>query len=148
MTIFEVADWFLHKKSMTHKQIQKLCYYAQAWHLALLNQPLFEEEMQAWIHGPVCPQLYQKYHGYGWQEIEKRSGKSPDFPKKTLQVLNSVYDTYGKLDGAQLEALTHSEMPWQKARGGLSPLEPSTEAIKHKDMREYYVKAYEAAQGD
>lgn len=27
----EVAEWFLRKEPMTHKKLQKLCYYAQAW---------------------------------------------------------------------------------------------------------------------
>ena len=32
-----VANWFLSRKSLTHKQIQKLCYYAQAWYCALYD---------------------------------------------------------------------------------------------------------------
>ena len=30
-TILDVAAWFLLKEDMTHKKIQKLCYYAEAW---------------------------------------------------------------------------------------------------------------------
>jgi len=35
-----VANWFLNKYSMSHKKLQKLCYYAEAWHQALYNSPL------------------------------------------------------------------------------------------------------------
>lgn len=59
-SVLDVAEWFLHRKSFTHKQLQKLCYYAQAWHCALLNKTLFDEEIQAWVHGPVCPVLYSR----------------------------------------------------------------------------------------
>lgn len=148
ITVFDVADWFLHKKSFTHKQLQKLCYYAQAWHYTLLGEPLFEEEFQAWIHGAVCPPLYARFASYGWTPIKKLKGKSPKFSSESLQVLRSVYDTYSKLSGAQLESLNHSELPWRKARGDLLPYEPSENVISLESMRKFYGEAYRQAQGD
>jgi len=34
-SVLNIAQCFLSKQGMTHKKLQKLCYYAQAWHLAL-----------------------------------------------------------------------------------------------------------------
>lgn len=34
-SIFTIADWFLHNTICDQKKLQKLCYYAQAWNLAL-----------------------------------------------------------------------------------------------------------------
>lgn len=146
--IFEVAEWFLCKKSFTHKQLQKLCYYAQAWHLALLKEPLFAEEFQAWIHGPVSPILYHAYSQYGWQKINRRKEKPPQFPEETLGVLRAVYRTYSKFDGEKLEALTHSETPWQEARAGLKPYESCENVISCQSMENYYAEKYKQAQGD
>ena len=147
-----VADWFLSRQSMEHKKLQKLCYYAQAWHCALEGKPLFNERIEAWVHGPVIPALYQKYKGYGWQAIPQVSGFDEGcLPSDTLEVLHAVYDTYGGLTGMQLENLTHSEAPWRKARGELYPKSPMalcTEAISEQDMREYYQKIYENSQDD
>ena len=123
-TVFDVAKWFLHRKSFTHKQLQKLCYYAQAWHCALLHEPLFAEEIQAWIHGAVCPALYAHYSIYGWTPIRKFRKEPFNFSAETLSVLWAVYNTYAKFTGEQLEALTHSESPWREARGKLKPYEP------------------------
>ncbi|MBQ3617826.1 MAG: DUF4065 domain-containing protein [Bacteroidales bacterium] len=147
-TVFDVAEWFLHRKSFTHKQLQKLCYYAQAWHYVLLKEKLFDEEIQAWIHGPVCPALYARYASYGWESIKKMRGKSPIFSDKTLSVLWAVYNTYSKLTGAQLEALTHSELPWRKARGNLKPYEPCENKISCESMMTYYGQKFKEAQGD
>lgn len=147
-TVFEVADWFLHKKAMTHKQLQKMCYYAQAWHYALLNKPLFEEEIQAWIHGPVIPELYARYVGRGWIPIEKLKGRAPKFSRETVQVLRAVYSTYSRLDGDQLESLTHSELPWKEARGDIAPHEPCTNPISLQTMQAYYGEKYRQDQGD
>lgn len=147
-SVFDVAKWFLHKKSFTHKQIQKLCYYSQAWHLALLNRPLFEDEIQAWIHGPVIPTLYPCYANYGWEKIKRLKGESPKFENDSLEILKAVYATYSKFDGSQLERLTHSEKPWQKARGDIPPFEPCENPISCDSMKKYYAQKYKQAQGN
>ena len=147
-TVIEVAHWFLHKKSLTHKQLQKLCYYAQAWHLALLNRPLFSEEIQAWVHGPVIPVLYYYYANYGWEKMKRLTGKSPEFEDDTTEVLKAVYRTYAKFDGSQLESLTHSELPWKEARGNLAPYEICNNPISLETMRNYYGEKYKQAQGE
>lgn len=146
--VFDIARWFLHRKSFTHKQLQKLCYYAQAWHCALLGEPLFDEEIQAWIHGPVCPALYVKYSVWGWTPIRRIRKESFDFSVETLNVLRAVYNTYAKFTGEQLEALTHSESPWRDARGNLKPYEPSEAVIPVEAMKKYYAEKYRQAQGD
>lgn len=149
VNVRDVAKWFLSHKSMTHKQLQKLCYYAQAWYCALYDgTPLFEDEVQAWVHGPVIPTLYTIYAGYKWLEIPKNEFDTSKFDDKVLDVLNAVYDTYGDLTGDQLESLTHSEEPWIQARGSLKPWETSVAPITCDVMRTYYSKEYERSQND
>ena len=64
-TVFDVADWFLGKDSMSPKKLQKIVYYAYAWVLTLMNESendldikLFDSRIEAWVHGPVIPELY------------------------------------------------------------------------------------------
>ena len=42
---------------MTAKKLEKLVYYAQAWHLARHQRPLFPETIEAWAQGPVVRHL-------------------------------------------------------------------------------------------
>lgn len=146
-SVYDVAKWFLNKSSMTHKKLQKLCYYAQAWHCALLDSCLFTDEIQAWVHGPVIPVLYSKYFDYKWVDIPSISDK-PSFDEKTSELLEVVYNTYGQYSGDDLERLTHSEDPWIEARGNLKPWESGTEAINCDSMKNFYRKIYEQAQND
>lgn len=146
--VHDVALWFLTHEPMTHKKIQKLCYYAQAWHCTLFQgERLFEDEIQAWIHGPVIPEIYRKYADYGWSEIPKHEGPV-NICDSSLEILNAVYNTYGHYSGDQLERLTHSEDPWKNARIGFDVLQPCTNAITIESMREYYGKIYSEAQND
>ena len=136
-----VAQWFLAKQSVSHKKLQKLCYYAQAWHLALLGRPLFYDDIQAWVHGPVIPSIYAKYADYGWNPIPAPQSEAPiQFSEDTTQVLEIVWNTYKHLDGEQLEALTHSEQPWQIARQDIPLFQPSNNVISCDSMRSFYKK--------
>lgn len=147
--IRDIANWFLSHDSMTHKKVQKLCYYAQAWYCALYDgSPLFSDEIQAWVHGPVIPSLYSVYADYKWSTIPKVDFDASALDDKATDVLDAVYNTYGELSGDQLESLTHSEDPWIGARGALKPWELSTAPISCASMRRYYARKYEQSQND
>lgn len=140
ITVFDVANTFLTFESMTHKKLQKLCYYAQAWFLALNRKQLYNEEIEAWVHGPVIPDLYQYYKTYGSNRIEKNNSApmsihSNDYIFNFIKV---IYESYGHLDANELENLTHTEMPWKKARIGLDTWEAGFERISCEDMINYY----------
>ncbi len=146
-TIQQIAQWFLGKESMTHKKLQKLCYYSQAWHLALHGSELFAERFEAWVHGPISPVLYSIYADYGWEKIPSETSQ-PILEEASEGILQAVWNTYASFDGDQLEALTHSEAPWQKARGNLQPCDTCTREIKHQDMRDYYLQKFKESQNE
>ncbi len=142
-SIFDISDWFLSKEAMTPKKLQKLSYYFEAWCHALFGCSLINDtRFEAWIHGPVSPDLYKKYREYGWNDIEQTKDNSELFDDKTLELLESVWVTYGDKSANELEALTHSETPWKNARKGLDETEPSDNEILAEDMREYYLSIY------
>lgn len=147
-SVIDIAKWFLQKEPMADKKLQELCYYAQAQHLALLDEPLFREEIQAWIHGPVIPALYRNFAVCGWQKIPKTDGTGVQFDAQTEEVLEAVFVTYVEFSGDQLERLTHSGLPWIEARGNLQPYEPCENVISLNSMSDYYAKKYEDFQGD
>ncbi len=71
----DVANWFLCNidreagDSITHLKLQKLLYYAQAWSLVLKGKSLFEEDFEAWAHGPVLPSIFEQYKNMGFQAL-------------------------------------------------------------------------------
>lgn len=140
-----VAEFFLTLEEMTNKKLLKLCYYAQAWHYAFHKRGLFKEDIEAWVHGPVIVEVYNKYREYRWNKIPKLD-KALEFSKEIEQFLLEIYETYQEFDGDQLEDLTHSEKPWIEAREGLEEWEPSHNIIKPETMQSYYWEVYEAGQ--
>ena len=143
--ILDVADYFLTKESMTHKKLQKLCYYAQAWYLANCGRRLFSDYFEAWVHGPVSPRLYERYRGSGWTPIPKKENILLD--RTVSSFLDRVYDVYGEYDGDTLEQITHREEPWKKARIGYEPRENCNNIISELDMLSYYKRRIEKDDG-
>ena len=145
-TVDNIADFFLSKESISPKKLQKLVYYSYAWSIALLNDSpeniqfkLFESDVEAWVHGPVVPELYRKYKDFGWQEIPQvKDFDESIFASEILDILQQVWDVYGGFTGNQLEAISHKEMPWIEARKGNPVCMASSEIISDKNMFIYY----------
>ena len=122
---------------LTNLKLQKLLYYAQAWHLALEDEPLFDGEFQAWVHGPVNPDTYHQFKGFRWTGITTEVEK-PELPEKVKTFLDEIIDVFGSETAVSLELMTHEEDPWLDARGDLDPTEPSNAVIPEDDMKRYY----------
>ena len=146
ITVFDVADFFRQKEAMTHKKLQKLVYFAYAWYIALYNDSkdnlqnklCVDTEFQAWVHGPVCKKLYDKYsNNYG--HVDKYDGDlNPSINGEIKSFLEKIYKVFGKYTGDDLESMTHKEFPWQNARNTLEPYMPSNAVIAEEDMFVYY----------
>lgn len=141
----DVAEFFLSAVDessgdrMTNLRLQKLLYYAQGWHLALLGESLFSEDIQAWKHGPVVRALYDKYKQYGWERIPAADHFSRSlFKGDSGDVLDQVWETYGQFSAKHLEDMTHRERPWLEARDSCMDHESSNATISRNVMRDYF----------
>lgn len=99
----DVAEYFIalarHSEdtSVTNLKIQKLVYYAQAWYLANYGNSLFEEDFQAWVHGPVIPELYQQYKQFSYKPIDidvRLDQIEPKFKPEELEFLKEIAKVY------------------------------------------------------
>lgn len=117
---------------ISNLKLQKLCYYAQGFHLALFDKKLFPERIEAWTHGPVVRDLYRQYKKFGDGPIPM-----PDrfdisiYDKKTQELLNEVYTVYGQYSAWKLRNMTHEEPPWREAKESGTSISPSS-------MKEYF----------
>ena len=135
-----IGRYFISRNNeLTDIQIQKLTYYAYAWFMIANNgAKLFDEQPQAWVHGPVFRSLYDamKKKNFYDNEVEQNN-----IDINIINFLDIIYNIYSKYSGNELERLTHSESPWKKARerAGLKdfPTVRSMEYIIDKDIMEW-----------
>lgn len=50
---------------ISNLQLQKILYYIQLYSLKETNAPAFNDEIEAWKFGPVVPNVYYRYCGFG-----------------------------------------------------------------------------------
>lgn len=138
LTCFDVAEYFLAKTDETagdaisNLKLQKLVYYAQGFALAMTGKPLFNEDFRAWQHGPVIPELYQKYKTNGALGIKPPSNfDASKFTAEQKDVLEQVYEAYGQFSAWKLRNMTHEEAPWEDT--------PIDDVISKELMRDFFL---------
>jgi uncharacterized phage-associated protein len=149
MNIQDAADYIILKLSDAGEHInllklQKLAYYSEAWYLAIEKKPLTGSEFQAWIHGPVSRELYDRFKDVkSLYSAATRDDIRDGFDPERLDVeerahIDRVLEVYAPFTGSQLESMTHDELPWKEARQGYGATERCEVVIKAETMRDYY----------
>lgn len=150
----DVADYIImslnsdESFSLINLKLQKLVYYIQAWCLGIKQEPFLNGRFEAWVHGPVCRPLYDRFKDtkslYAYIGIEDVLNKSVRdvFDCEDIEFMDYILENYARFSGTQLEAMTHCEKPWIEARKGAAPMDKCENEITIESMREFYGKKY------
>lgn len=140
MLVYDVAKYFLSLTddesgdTISNLKLQKLLYYAQGFHLVMFGQPLFENSIEAWRHGPVVKGVYRDYAQHGSNSIPRPTDFNIEtIDEETRDFLDEVYKIYGQYSAWRLRQMIHDEPPWQEAwaRGESS-------VVQHRAMQDYF----------
>lgn len=117
-------------------------YYAQAFFHALFREDLFTDDCQAWAYGPVYPDVYYRYRGYGYNPIdmptEDLNADLDELTVREIELIDAVIGAFGQYSGTVLSQITHSERPWIEARGTLQPTDRSVTVINRSSINDYF----------
>lgn len=139
--IEDVVEYILSQcgGDITHLAMQKALYYVQGFYNAFTNTFLFTQDCEAWVHGPVYREIYNRYSSYGYDPIDSNGMFDVSvFTDTEKAVIDSVIQNLCCYSGKILERFTHSEMPWLKTRGDLPADAPSDRIISKEDIGEYF----------
>ncbi|CAM3425237.1 Panacea domain-containing protein [Helicobacter labetoulli] len=141
MKALEVARYFitLNKEQcldelidLSKLKLQKLLYYAQGYYTAMFNKPLFEENIEAWEHGPVVREIYDALKHIEGIYIPTNTYAMSDSEisllyKDAKELIEDVFSVMGQYSAWKLRERTHNESPWEnnyeKGQNKLIPLE-------------------------
>ena len=130
----------MQTSEITPLALQKLLYFAQGFQKAFANIFLFEEDCEAWVHGPVYRNVYEKYRNHGYNPIEEKelSFENINLSEDEKELLDHIVLYFGCYSGKVLENMTHSEEPWRVARPGLKNWESSDRIIQKEEIGAYF----------
>lgn len=149
--------------SVSPLKLQKVLYYVQSWNMVIFGRDntLFAQAPQAWVNGPVYPEIYYEYKdkvpnmcdhldetkfGTDRANISKTLQELAEklkFSEDQIELLDSIFMLYGSKSQNDLIFLTHSEKPWVEARGSLSPFQRSEKSISLDTMYSFYKDRYD-----
>ncbi|HEX8415686.1 MAG TPA: type II toxin-antitoxin system antitoxin SocA domain-containing protein [Sphingomicrobium sp.] len=108
-------------RKLTPMQLIKLTYIAHGFSLAIHKRPLLNERVEAWRYGPVVPSLYRRLKKFGSGAVTETVpppmfGGREDLEDEDRQLLDIVFEKYGRFNGVQLSHLTHRPgTPWAES---------------------------------
>lgn len=129
-------------KEITPLSLQKILYYAQGFYKAFFGKFLFEDDCQAWVHGPVYVNIYEKYKEFKSANISIDIDYDIEdiIVDEKREILDVIIKYFGYYNGKALEKMSHYETPWINARKGLLPTENSNNIINKEDIKDYFEK--------
>ncbi|MGK0393469.1 MAG: putative phage-associated protein [Alcanivorax borkumensis] len=136
----DVAKCFLYLDDasegdgISNLKLQKLVYYAQGFFSAIFDNPLFDENIEAWTHGPVVPSLYRSYkeHGASRIALPGEFDKS-SLTKEEFELIEEVFEVFGQYSAWKLRNMTHEEDPWINH-------EDQADVIPFDEIKNYFKK--------
>jgi uncharacterized phage-associated protein len=139
-TANDIAEWIVRYSAddlgapVDPLSLEKLIYYAQAFFLAIRDEPLFPDEVHAWKLGPVVPDVYKRYQRYGAEPIVVPDDwvGAPEVGNAVADYLIQVVGFFCQHTAINLSRATHLEEPWKDAIAAGEGL------IRQVDMKFYY----------
>jgi uncharacterized phage-associated protein len=98
-------------EALSNLKINKILYYVQGWALALYDQPIFNDSILAYKHGPVVSSVYKKFKSDMAIPVPLTSSED-SLTESQRKLIRAVYTYYGKFSAWKLRDMTHEEEPW------------------------------------
>src|SRR5690349_21571202 len=87
-------------EGITNLKLQKMLFFADAVKLAINDEPLIEEDFEAWNLGPVIKEIYDTYKKFDRAPIEIQESINCDKNLETFLI--EVWKVFGKYSASEL----------------------------------------------
>jgi uncharacterized phage-associated protein len=124
------------KMDMTHLKLQKLIYFAQAAHLAINDEELFDEQIEAWPLGPVVRSVYDVFQDHGRDIIAAEHGSEDGIDDYAQSFLKEIWNEFGKYSAYELVNITHRHEPWKHA------IKRDDRILDREEMKTFYKRIF------
>ena len=137
------ADSCTPQKPLSTLQIVELTYLAHGWSFVNLVAPLVSDDVYAWQHGPVYPELYDMIKSFRDDPVTqipaspREQAAATELAEREKFFVKAVYDRYKEFSGDDLMKLTAEPgtpwyVTWRLSQLGV--------IIGNDLIRDYYVK--------
>lgn len=140
--VYQVALYVISKyEDTTNMALQKILYFLNGFSSKFLDDYLFNDLAQAWIHGPVYKDVYDSLSYYKSDFIEAKDLLGDykfDLTDLEKEYIDNVASLFACFSGSCLRNMSHLTNPWIIAREGLEEEEYSDRIIDQRDIKKYF----------
>lgn len=141
--LITISYIFDQVQEITPLALQKILYFIQGIYMVICGSPLYEEDCQAWVHGPVYEAVYDMFRSFKYNPIDDNrflvfKNRYQELNDKEKEVIDLVIRSFGMYSGKTLEQITHKETPWLEARKNCEQGESSVEVISKISIKNYF----------
>lgn len=134
----QVAEYIIDRCNQKHESIsnlklQKILYFVQAQYIVEFGTPCFGNIMQAWDHGPVVPDVYHEYRGYGNTNIPSNGSRRFRCEQDEQKTLDMTIDRALEYAASQLVEIARNQSPWMEA------CKKADKTITPKSIRKFFL---------
>lgn len=143
--IEQVVNYIItNLEEVTPLALEKLLAFSNGVNYAINGERLLSEECQAWQHGYVYPDIYNKYKKYKFNPIDSGIKSThgcmlSKLSKDEIKAIDMVIKTFGLYSPKTLELISHSQSPWIEKRIGYRDDESSNEVIDEMSLKKFFV---------
>lgn len=102
------------KRPVSNLRLQNLLYFAQAYFILLNDNPLFDDDMEAWDCGPVVPSVYETYKKYGSMIIQDVSEQADGLVDgKDKAILDRFLESSSNKTNSELGQIARGQEPYK-----------------------------------
>lgn len=116
--------------AVSNLKLQKILYFIQAEFLVRKKQPCFKEKIEAWPFGPVVPEVYHFYKGYGGGTVLTHKKLPTSISEIDQEIIIMMIEECQKYSNVELEEITKRQTPWKQAYKAGENQVISNESIK------------------
>lgn len=100
---------------ISNLQLQKILYYIQGAFYRTFNKPAFDDDIEAWQHGPVVKNVYYEYSNYVASKLTMNilNNVINEYDNSEIKVINEIIEKLKAKDAWELVDMTHREDPWK-----------------------------------
>lgn len=124
-TAANIASYVIDKcvrdgEPVSNLQLQKILFFVQERFCEVAGEPLFDDDFEAWMYGPVVPAIYKTYSIWGGSKIDWKFDIDFTLPEFITNVIDPVIEEKRSIAPWRLVDQTHTEdSAWYKVHNSL-----------------------------
>lgn len=140
--VYQIALYIISKyEDTTNMALQKILYFVNGFSNKFLGGNLFNDLAQAWVHGPVYPDIYDSLSYFKADNLNSNNilcDYNFEISDSEKEYIDNVAPLFACFSGSYLRNMSHLTDPWVEARKGLDDDEYSSRYIDQEDTKKYF----------